>query len=222
MKATKMISSCDIAMQVRGVSLVTMNDSLKLHPSLTETPIHTVSMTSSDIYDFDTTCLPAGCYKANLQWNRTVEESSVSTAMGLLAYIPQCGAFLSPLLPTQEICMDESVTLHTGRDGLTSISHDLQCRTACQRKDHVLLDITLQQTLAEGWLGSYYTVHKSVSTDGQSESGWKLAGASEAISGGTMEWGLDENRSICLPTLERCYEVWCYAWMNAVFVPHHR
>lgn len=40
-----------------------------------------------------------------------------------------------------------------------------------------------------------------------SDGGWRVAGEQAPFTGGTMEWGLEEARSICLPALERCYEV---------------
>ena len=95
-------------------------------------------------------------------------------------------------------------------EGMVTESRDLECRSSCERKDHVLVDIALQQSLAEGWLGSYFTVHKAGGEGGDMGSvggGWRVAGEQPPFTGGTMEWGLDEDRSICLPATARCYEV---------------
>jgi hypothetical protein len=119
---------------------------------------------------------------------------------------------LSVVLDTSKrLSYTQSVEYHTDADGNRAATRVLECHTSCERKDHVLLDVALRQTLGEGWLGSYFTVHKTTGGDDSSgagaDGGWRVAGELAPFSGGTMEWGLEESRNICLPALERCYEV---------------
>lgn len=117
-----------------------------LHPPVPASALHETDMELQDVYTFDTyvltteqytkhvilrslmcccrVCLPAGCYEAEMTWNRSIVRNpyppdenfppdmnphipSYSEAMGMLAFIPQCNAFFSPLLQKQEICLDE-------------------------------------------------------------------------------------------------------------------
>jgi hypothetical protein len=128
--------------QERGFELSAKNDSLGVHSPVSRLVVQKTVMDAPDVYTFDTygrrsnpliiqmimscfcrICLPAGCYEAELKWNRTVINNrspflpddptmfpsvpTYSEAMGLLAFIPQCEAFFSPLLQKQEICLDE-------------------------------------------------------------------------------------------------------------------
>eukprot|EP00602_Paraphysomonas_sp_CaronLab_P011971 CAMPEP_0185043680 /NCGR_PEP_ID=MMETSP1103-20130426/43035_1 /TAXON_ID=36769 /ORGANISM="Paraphysomonas bandaiensis, Strain Caron Lab Isolate" /LENGTH=1172 /DNA_ID=CAMNT_0027583879 /DNA_START=825 /DNA_END=4343 /DNA_ORIENTATION=+ len=194
--------------EAKEVTIFNTNDSLSVHTgNSAQRSLFTASLDDSNVYNFETTCLPVGCYTANMKWNRSGTTGAVEVipAMGLLSVLPQCGVFLSPIRTSQRFCIDSIVS---GSGDVESSS--LVCRTTCQRSDHIIIDVLLRQTTVEGWVGSYYTVHELSTVDSSDH----IAGSGNVVSGDTMEWGDIAESNICLPAKSGCYEIVLWSETN--------
>ena len=140
------------------------------------------------MYDFQSVCLPKGCYEASLVLNPN------SAKLSRAASIPKCNVFLAPLHPKQLFCVEESVQT----EEIISFG-DKPCYSVCDRQPHINFNAILGEEQGSGWMGGYYTITPLLPTFKRSDPLNIKMSNINGISAGTLEWNFEENRSICVP-----------------------
>lgn len=140
-------------------------------------------------YHIDDFCLPpAADYFVNMNYGAEKEQES------MLLEIAACKVFLAPLM-IQDGFRITSPAAITENNIKYDAYVERSCFSACESAAHVTLPVSLSEFGCEGWSGVYYAVH-----DG-----------TKGVSAGTMEWGCEMNKVICLPAVEQaCYTVHLY------------
>ena len=140
------------------------------------------------MYDFQSVCLPKGCYEASLLLDSKKAKSSSA------ASIPKCNVFLAPLHPKQLFCVDNLVSIE---DEMTF--DDKSCHPVCDRQPHINFNAILGEEQGSGWMGGYYAITPlSPTFDRSAPLNLKMSNIN-GISAGTLEWNFEEIRSICVP-----------------------
>jgi hypothetical protein len=114
------------------------------------------------------------------------------------------GVLLVSSLSSLSLCL--SRFCHPKDPRAESSSAALKCRSACERDDHLEIILTLGTSTVEGWVGSYFTVHPYNPSTHETTT-FDYAGRNTPLLGGTLEWGSQAERTLCLPSRAECYEV---------------
>lgn len=163
-------------------------------------PLFTTTLSTHTAYGYASTCLAAGCYDASLV-------TSHNSHRGTAAASGECNLFLAPLAPSQSFCIafpEEYDTVADDDNSTVAVFANEACELQCQQREHWEVNVLISDPGGAGWTSSYYAFLQQPTTTAGAASPPVFSTAQ------TLEWGLEQLDSVCLPkqTTPTCYAIY--------------
>jgi hypothetical protein len=172
-------------------------------------------------YKYDVSnCLINNKYQISID-NMLYDPISIMTTNtiieNVLLSIPQCDISLSYINNKQIFYIDSVISNMLS----SSSSKSLVCRNECNRRDRLLIPLSLYAPYMEGWVSSFYSVHtlkeyinskdimdgNNINITGLIENSNISFWLNTSMSSGFLEWDQRKETNICISAVPMCYLV---------------